>query len=66
MSENISAYVETGEGCPFCGAEGNAEDIDAPDLYGPAVSWPLKCTECGRHWTNQYELTGIIPGLPVP
>lgn len=44
--------------CPYCKKEDCVEAIDALDVDG-ALGWQnIKCTSCGKTWTDQWALKG--------
>jgi hypothetical protein len=52
------AYVAAPFHCPYCGSE----DIQAGEMGTPEgrqVWQAVECLDCGRHWDDEYTLTGI-------
>ena len=59
--EQKDAYLKSnGSACPYCGSneiEGGGLESDVGSCWNP-----VECLECGRCWTDIYELTDIDEG----
>lgn len=55
--EREKHYLECmGLRCPYC----NSANINADSWNGDTATQDVICDECGRHWKDCYELSGII------
>jgi len=56
-SEREQRYLEClGLRCPYC----NSTNINAESWNGDTATQDVSCDDCGKHWKDCYELTGII------
>ena len=55
LTEQEYVYKQ-GAVCPVCGSANLT--VDNMDVDGAEGSQPVSCDDCGREWTDNYQLTG--------
>jgi len=59
-AEREQHYLECmGVHCLYC----DSKNINADSWDGDTATQDVSCEDCGRHWRDCYELTGIIEDI---
>ena len=52
------AYLKSPQRCPWCGS-GDIESPSSPAVDDGIATQPVKCSHCGKCWSDIYRLVNI-------
>lgn len=57
---HAQAYLQSQEGCPYCGPDGSAYECSGLSIEGTAIYQQWGCHKCSAEWTASYHLSALI------